>query len=92
MSVAGADGIAPLDTAGKYCNDPRTEVTYDDGYSRMGNVRGAPQTDAASWEDRVSHVYSWSGSTGEYIFIVFRIAEDGVEYWSSMSNTMGLLK
>ncbi|MGN0792582.1 MAG: zinc-ribbon domain-containing protein [Christensenellales bacterium] len=94
-SVAGADGIVPLDvliTAGKYCNEHRNEVTYEQVYKMMGNVHGAAQVDRDSWKPGEVHQYGWSAESGEYIFINFHVADDGSEYWNSMSSTMGLLK
>ena len=94
-SVAGADGIVPLDvliTAGKYCNEHRNEVTYEQVYKMMGNVHGAAQVSASSWKPGEIHQYAWMAESGEYIYINFHVADDGAEYWSSMSSTMGLLK
>ena len=94
-SVAGADGIVPLDvliTAGKYCNEHRNEVTYEQVYKMMGNVHGAAQVSASSWKTGEIHQYAWMAESGEYIYINFHVADDGAEYWSSMSSTMGLLK
>ena len=94
-SVADADGIVPLDvliTAGKYCNEHRNEVTYEQVYKMMGNVHGAAQVSASSWKTGEIHQYAWMAESGEYIYINFHVADDGAEYWSSMSSTMGLLK
>ena len=94
-SVADADGIVPLDvliTAGKYCNEHRNEVTYEQVYKMMGNVHGAAQVSASSWKPGEIHQYAWMAESGEYIYINFHVADDGAEYWSSMSSTMGLLK
>ena len=58
----------------------------------MGNVHGAAQVSASSWKPGEIHQYAWMAESGEYIYINFHVADDGAEYWSSMSSTMGLLK
>ncbi len=95
QSEADADGIVSLDTliaTGKYCDEHRTEVTYGDVYDMMGYVHGLPMTDSANWREGNGHMYQWSAPTGEYIAINFKVADNGYEYWSSMSYTSGLLK
>ena len=92
-SVADADGIVPLDTLKtmcKYCDEHRGEVTYDDVYSMAGNVHGIAQVDRDSWKPGEVHLYEWMATSGEYMFIIFHVADDGREYWSSMSNSSGL--
>lgn len=92
-SVADADGIVPLDTLKtmcKYCDEHRGEVTYDDVYSMAGNVHGIAQVDRDSWKPGEVHLYEWMATSGEYMFIIFHVADDGREYWNSMSNSSGL--
>ena len=94
MSEAGADGIVSLDAliaAVKYCDEHRSEVTYEDVYSRMGNVHGVAQVDRDIWKPGEVHSYCWTVASGEYCYINFDVADNGSEYWKSMSYTMGLI-
>lgn len=91
--MADADGIVPLDTLKtmcKYCDEHRGEVTYDDVYSMAGNVHGIAQVDRDSWKPGEVHQYEWMATSCEYMFIIFHVADDGREYWNSMSNSSGL--
>lgn len=91
--MADADGIVPLDTLKtmcKYCDEHRGEVTYDDVYSMAGNVHGIAQVDRDSWKPGEVHQYEWMATSGEYMFIILHVADDGREYWNSMSNSSGL--
>ena len=92
-SEAAADGIVPLDTLKtmcKYCDEHRGEVTYNAVYSMVGNVHGVAQVERDAWKPGEVHQYGWFAESGEYVFINFHVADDGQEYWSSMSNTSGL--
>ena len=93
QSEAGADGIVPLDVlvaAGRYCEEHRNEVAYTDVYDMVGYVHGAPLTGQADWKPGETHIYQWSANTGEYIDITFTAADNGYEYWKSMSGALGI--